>query len=231
MLIGYLCLAPESLAGGLSAPHNALIAHGVGRLYIDVKMSGDRRPQLDEALAEVAKGDVLVSPTVNTLTDSIAGLLTIHSRVEAKGGSLRLLELAGGLPLDTASVEGRAILSALAVMNLLPPIAAAGLAAAAGVTARPQGPFAALMPPAQDQRPRGRPATAGNQAHEVNRLRAQGLRAVEIAAHLGIGRASVYRIISQGQPGDAPASRRELVAEPAGMSTRIVGRFNATPRT
>ena len=49
MLIGYLSLAPEQLAGGLSAPHNALIACGVGRLYIDVKGLGEARPQLDAA--------------------------------------------------------------------------------------------------------------------------------------------------------------------------------------
>lgn len=230
MLIGYVCLAPEALAGGLSAPHNALIAYGVGRLYIDVKIAADGRFQLEAALAEIAAGDVLVSPTVNTLTDSIAGLLAIHNRVDAKGASLRLLELAGGLPLDTARVEGRAILSALAVMNVLPPIAGAARAAASTASAAASGPFAALTPPAYEQRPRGRPATAGNQAHEVNRLRAQGLRAVEIAAHLGIGRASVYRILSQGQPGDAP--RHELVAEQAGMmSTRIVGRFSGTQRS
>jgi DNA invertase Pin-like site-specific DNA recombinase len=231
MLIGYLCLTPESLAGGLSAPHNALIAYGVGRLYIDAKTSVEGRPQLGAAFADIAAGDVMVSPTVNTLTDSIAGLLAIHARLDAKGASLRLLELAGGLPLDTATVEGRSILSALAVMNMLPPIAGAARATTPPVSAASSSPFAALMPHPYEQRPRGRPATAGNQAHEVNRLRAEGLRAVEIAAHLGIGRASVYRILSQGQPGEVAAPRPERVAEPAGMmSARIVGRFTGTPR-
>lgn len=224
MLIGYLSLAPEQLAGGLSAPHNALIACGVGRLYIDVKALGEARPQLDAALAEISAGDVMVSPTVNTLTDSIAGLLGIHARLDAKGASLRLLELAGGLPLDTAGAEGRAILTALAVMHVLPPIAGAGRPAAASQ-------FAALMPRADEQRPRGRPVTASNQAPEINRLYAQGLRAVEIAAHLGIGRASVYRILSQGQPAETPHSRPDRVAAPAGgLSSRIVGRFTASAR-
>jgi DNA invertase Pin-like site-specific DNA recombinase len=221
MLIGYLSLAPEQLAGGLSAPHNALISCGVGSLYIDVKTGGDARPQLDAALAEISKGGVLVSPTVNTLTDSIAGLLGIHARLEAKGASLRLLELAGGLPLDTSTGEGRAILSALAVMNALPPIAGAARHSAA-----PASPFAALLPRADEQRQRGRPVTAGNHANEINRLRAQGLRAVEIAACLGIGRASVYRILSQGQPADvSPARSGNQADREGGMSSRIVGRF------
>ncbi len=225
MLIGYVCLAPEALAGGMSAPHNALIAYGVGRLYIDVKTGSDDHRQLEAALAEIAAGDVLVSPTVNTLTNCIAGLLAIHRRVDEKGASLRLLELAGGLPLDTATAEGRAILSALAVMNLLPPIAGAGRQAPVA-SAVPE-PYTALLQPAVEQRPRGRPATAGSQAREVNRLHAQGLRAVEIAAHLGIGRASVYRILSQGQSGSLPAPAADAEKpEPASLrSTRIVGRF------
>jgi DNA invertase Pin-like site-specific DNA recombinase len=224
MLIGYLILAPEQLAGGLSAPHNALIACGVSSLYIDVKMQGEARPQLEAALAEISTGDVMVSPTVNTLTDSIANLLAINARLEAKGASLRLLELAGGLPLDTGTVEGRAILSALAVMNVLPPLSGGARPA----TAFPSS-FAPSAPRNEEPRPRGRPVTAGNQAHEVNRLRAQGLRAVEIAAHLGIGRASVYRILSQGQ--SIEPSRAEKPTEPAGaLSARIVGRFAGAAR-
>lgn len=225
MMIGYLYLASESLTGGLIAPHNALIASGVGCLYIDLKVAADARPQLDAALAEIGPGDVLVSPTVSTLTDSITGLLAIFNRLDAKGASLRLLELACGLPLDTNSVEGRAILSALAVMNALPAIAGGGGAA---TPATSPAPFAALMSRTDEQRPRGRPATACCQAHEVNRLRAQGVRAVEIATHLGIGRASVYRILSQGQRGDEPNSTLGRMAEPAGgRSTQIVGRFSS----
>ena len=223
MLIGYLNLAPEQLAGGLSAPHNALIACGVGRLYIDFKAQGEVRPQLDAALVEISARDVLVSPTVNTLTDCIAGLLAIHARLDAKGASLRLLELAGGLPLDTSSTEGRAILTALAVMHVLPAIA--GFSCSATVA---PGPSATLTPRSDEQRPRGRPVTASNKAPEINRLYAQGLRAVEIAAHLGIGRASVYRILSQGHTAGDPL---EYVADPAAaLSSRIVGRFVAPDR-
>lgn len=228
MLIGYLSLAPEQLAGGLSAPHNALISCGVRSLYIDVKALGSHRPQLVAAFAEIGAGQVLVSPTVTTLTDSIAGLLAIHAELEAKGASLRLLELAGGLPLDTASTEGRAILSALAVMTVLPSLPGA----AARPVASPAGAFASSAARPDEPRSRGRPVTAGNHANEVARLRAQGLRAVEIAACLGIGRASVYRILSQGQGTDATQMRAGREAGPAdGLSARIVGRFASASRS
>ena len=197
MLIGYLKLSPSDLAAGVSEPHNQLIASGVQRLFIDVDLGAGQLPQLESALAEMSAGDALVSPSVNTLTGSIAGLLEIHGRLEAKGLSLRVLKLAGGLPLDTATVEGRAILGALAVMSLLPPPVASH-AAPVALPASPAAPSIILGRDTVAPRPRGRPATAVGQAHEVTRLRAEGVRAVEIAACLGIGRASVYRILSQG---------------------------------
>lgn len=197
MLIGYISLAADQLAAGVSEPHNALIAHGVNRLYIDVDLGQCLRPQLETAIGELGAGDVLVSPSINTLARSVPLLLDINERLEARGASLRILHLAGGLSLDTGVVEGRAILGALAVMSLMPPPVPSSVI---------QVPTAAEVPVSErllehlgPTRPRGRPATAGSQAAEVNRLRGQGLRAVEIAACLGIGRASVYRILSQGQ--------------------------------
>lgn len=224
MLIGYLSLAPDQLAGGLSAPHNALISCGVSSLYIDVKASSGNRPQLEAAFAQLGKDGILISPTVNTLTDSIAGLLAIHAKLEAKGASLRLLELAGGLPLDTSSTEGRAILRALAVMNVLPTISGT----ARREDAAPMSPLAALTAGSNEQRPRGRPVTAGNHVNEISRLRKQGVRAVEIAASLGIGRASVYRILNQGQTEDAALARDKPTND---LSVSIIGRFAGASRT
>ena len=45
---------------------------------------------------------------------------------------------------------------------------------------------------------KGRAPTARRKAEEVRRLRAEGLKATEIAARLGIGRASVYRVLAGG---------------------------------
>ncbi len=216
MLIGYLNLAPERLSAGLAAPQNALIACGVQRLYIDVNAAAGGGVELDVAIAELSVGDVLVSPTVSTLTGSIAGLLAIHARIEARGASLRLLELAGGLSLDTATSEGRAILSAVAVMNMLPALHCVATPPEIAVRRAP-----ASNGGASESRARGRPVTAGNQAQEVNRLRAEGVRAVEIAACLGIGRASVYRILGQGQP-DGGRSGASVPPRIAGRVSRPV---------
>ena len=42
----------------------------------------------------------------------------------------------------------------------------------------------------------GRPTTARNKAGEIQQLLAEGLSKKEIAKRLGVGRASVYRVLS-----------------------------------
>lgn len=199
MLIGYLNLPIGELAGGVSVPQNALLASGAARLFIDIDTGNSAAPQLELALAELQRGDSLISLSLHTLARTIDGLLRVNAQTEARGAYLRVLQMPGGLTLDTSIPDGRAILGALALMadmslNEMKP---------AKVTTFGQ-PLSAESE-AMRARSRGRPATAGNQAGEVTRLHAQGLRAVDIAATLGIGRASVYRILSQGGTEAAPA--------------------------
>lgn len=96
-----------------------------------------------------------------------------------------------------------------------------GLQAHENATARP-----VANEQSAPQRSRGRPATAGNQAGEVAKLYAQGLRAVDIAATLGIGRASVYRILSQGSPDPAPAPTRASGSRSMAIAAVSSGRFD-----
>ena len=48
---------------------------------------------------------------------------------------------------------------------------------------------------------KGRKPTARAKADEVRRLRAQDVRPTEIAKRLGIGRASVYRVLNDRERG------------------------------
>ncbi|MDR3524843.1 MAG: helix-turn-helix domain-containing protein [Acetobacteraceae bacterium] len=222
MLIGYLNLPIQDLAGGVSAPQNALLASGAARLFIDIDTGNAAVPQLELALAELQRGDALIGLSVHTLARTVDGLLRVHAQVEARGASLRVLQMPGGLSLDTGAAEGRAILGALALMvGMSGPSATSS--ARATLPAAPVESDAALK-----ARSRGRPATAGNQAHEVTRLHDQGLRAVDIAATLGIGRASVYRILSQGGADAAPASTGDARSASRGVSIAAAtnGRFD-----
>ena len=56
----------------------------------------------------------------------------------------------------------------------------------------------------REHRYKGRVPTARRQAAEVARLKAEGIRPSEIARRLGIGRASVYRVLGEQ---DASESR------------------------
>ena len=54
----------------------------------------------------------------------------------------------------------------------------------------------------REGRYKGRVPTARRQAAEIARLKAEGVRPSEIARRLGIGRASVYRVLGRaGSPG------------------------------
>ena len=190
-LVGYLSFLQSDFASSVSAASSAMIDAGVDRFYMDVDRQTGELPQLDAAIEDLGQGDFLVSPALKTLTRSIAGLIAISHRLDAIGASLRVLHITGNRMLDTATAEGRAILGALEVMTGL----------------EPEG--AQIASPAfeiGETRSRGRPATAFHQSAEVSRLRSKGLRAVEIAACLGIGRASVYRILSQHAGAFEPAA-------------------------
>jgi DNA invertase Pin-like site-specific DNA recombinase len=55
----------------------------------------------------------------------------------------------------------------------------------------------------REWRDKGRVPTARRQAAEIARLKADGIRPSEIAVRLGIGRASVYRVLAEQNAGAA----------------------------
>lgn len=207
MNIGYAALTTGNPTTGIVEPHTALIAAGVQRLFIDVVLGDAARTQLDAAIEAIGQGDVLVSASIETLARSPRELISIANRLDAKGAAMRVLQIAGGLPLDTRTVEGRAMLGALAIMHALQPIDPTTTGDTSSLT--------------QDARPRGRPATAVVQSGEVTRLRAEGLRATDIASRLGIGRASVYRILNQGGSVAVEPTRDSQLGRAASLARRL----------
>jgi DNA invertase Pin-like site-specific DNA recombinase len=135
------------------------------------------RTELQTVLDFLRRGDTLLVTRIDRLARSIGDLQDIVRTVKAKGASLKATEQ----PIDTSTAAGKAFLDMLGVFaefetNLRKERQAEGIAKAkaAGVY-------------------QGRPATIDAQA--VKALRAEGLGATEIAKRLGIGRASVYRVL------------------------------------
>jgi DNA invertase Pin-like site-specific DNA recombinase len=64
----------------------------------------------------------------------------------------------------------------------------------------------------QEGRYKGRVPTARRQATEAIRLKEHGVRSSEIASRLGIGRASVYRVLSGQTGGDRVLAGLDMAA-------------------
>lgn len=144
------------------------------------KVSGtsrEGRAELDTMIQFLRPGDTLVVTRVDRLARSIGDLQDIVRELKAKGVSLKATEQ----PIDTGTAAGKAFLDMLGVFaefetNLRRERQLEGIA-----KAKAEGVY------------QGRKATID--PAQVRALKAEGLGASEIAKRLGIGRASVYRVL------------------------------------
>jgi DNA invertase Pin-like site-specific DNA recombinase len=142
--------------------------------------SKEGRAELRTVLDFIAKGDVLLVTRVDRLARSIGDLQDIVRTLKAKGASVRATEQ----PVDTSTAAGKCFLDMLGVFaefetNLRRERQLEGIA-----KAKAEGVY------------KGRKRSI-DQA-QVEKLKAEGLGATEIAKRLNIGRASVYRVLAAG---------------------------------
>ncbi|WP_158808461.1 recombinase family protein [Beijerinckia sp. L45] len=147
------------------------------------KVTGTKR----EGRAELAtlmdfmrKGDTLTVTRIDRLARSIGDLQDIVRELKAKGVTLKATEQ----PIDTGTAAGKAFLDMLGVFaefetNLRKERQLEGIA-----KAKAEGVYAG----------KGRKATIDKAA--IEKLAGEGRGASEIAKALGIGRASVYRLMA-----------------------------------
>ncbi|MGF7173558.1 recombinase family protein [Azospirillum doebereinerae] len=144
------------------------------------KVSGttrNGRAELETLLQFLRPGDTLMVTRVDRLARSIADLQDIVRELRAKGAALKATEQ----PIDTSTAAGKAFLDMLGVFaefetNIRKERQLEGIA-----KAKAEGVYKGRKP-------------SINTA-ELMALKAEGLGATEIAKRLGIGRASVYRIL------------------------------------
>jgi len=183
MLVGYARTSTVEQAAGLEAQRRDLGATGCTKLFVEQVSSLGERHQLTNALGFVREGDTLVVTRLDRLARSTSHLLALVEELDRKGVSLRILDFGGG-EVDTRSPSGRMLLTVFAAMaqferEIMLQRQREGIAAA-----KVEGKY------------KGRAPTARRKADEVRRLKETGAGASAIAKELGIGRASVYRILA-----------------------------------
>jgi DNA invertase Pin-like site-specific DNA recombinase len=139
------------------------------------------RSELETLMAFLRKGDTLVVTRIDRLARSLRDLQNMVHELRERGVHLKCTEQ----PVDTSTAAGKAFLGMLGVFaefetNIRRERQLEGIAAA-----KARGVY------------KGRPAKID--AAEVRRLKGEGHGATEIAKQLGIGRASVYRVLDAAE--------------------------------
>ncbi len=182
MKIGYARTSTAEQEAGLEAQITQLKAAGCERVFSEqVSSMAMKRPALEEALSFAREGDEFIVTKPDRLARSVADLLAIEGRVRAAGVRLRVLSM----DLDTTSPTGKLTLQVLGAVaeferELMLERQREGIA-----KAKAEGKY------------KGRAPTARAKQEDVRRLHGEGVRPTEIAERLGIGRASVYRMLAE----------------------------------
>lgn len=185
-LIGYARTSTIDQKAGLEAQLRDLQGAGCTRVFQEELSSvATKRPELERCLDYAREGDTLVVTKLDRLARSVADLVGLTERLRGKGVGLRIL----AMNLDTETPTGKLMLNLLGSIaeferELMLERQREGIA-----KAKAAGKY------------KGRAPTARRKAADVIRLKAEGLTGDAIAAQLGIGRASVFRILREaGRP-------------------------------
>ncbi|HAV49732.1 MULTISPECIES: recombinase family protein [unclassified Brevundimonas] len=178
-IIGY---ARVSSAGqSLEVQLEKLKAAGAEEIFAE-KRSGtstDGREELTAALRFARRGDVLIVTRMDRLARSVADLAAIVADLTKREIGFKVLDQA---TVDTTTANGRLMLNMLAAFAEFETDLRKDRQREGIEKAKAKGVY------------KGRPAKLP--AHRVAELKAQGMGATEIAKKLGMGRASVYRLLS-----------------------------------
>ena len=183
MIIGYARTSTIEQQAGLDAQLRDLAESGAEKIFKEQVSSIGKRNKLNEALDYAREGDTLVVTKLDRLARSTAHLLEIINTLKNKNVSLKILDF-GGSPVDTASPTGNLMLTMFGAMaqferEMMLERQREGIA-----KAKAEGKYKGRMP------------TARAKSDKVMALLDQGISPTQIAKDLGIGRASVYRIIN-----------------------------------
>ena len=187
MIVGYARTSTAEQHAGLDAQLRDLAAAGCEKTFSEQVSSVAARTQLAAALDFVRDGDVFIVTKPDRLARSTADLLGIVARLEARGIGLVVLSM-GGERMDTRNPTSKLMLTILAGVaawerEIMLERQREGIA-----KGKAEGAY------------KGRAPTARRQADDVLARLDGGATVLQVAKQLGIGRASVYRIMADAKP-------------------------------
>ena len=180
MKIGYTRTSTIEQEAGFEAQVRELEKVGCEKIFREQVSSVARREQLEAAIDYLRDGDTLVVTKLDRLARSTRHLGELMDSLSNKGAHLQIMDLG----IDTGTATGELVVNLIGAIaqferKMMLERQREGIA-----KAQSEGKY------------KGRKPTARAKADDVKRLRSEGVGATEIAAQLGIGRASVYRILS-----------------------------------
>ena len=191
MIVGYARTSTIEQLAGLAGQERDLKGAGAERVFAEQTSATGKRPKLDEALRFVRDGDVLMATKPDRLARSVRDLLAIVDDLAQRKVGLVILSM-GGQQVDTRSPTGKLMITMLGAVaeferSLMLERQREGIAKAAS-----EGKY------------KGRAPTARRQSSDVIRLAKDGVTRQAIADQLGLGIASVYRILAEARSATHP---------------------------
>ena len=180
MLIGYARTSTVDQKAGLDAQVAELKAADCEELFVEQVSSVQRRDELEKALKFIRKGDILVVTKLDRLARSIPDLVRITETLEEKQATLRIL----AMNLDTSTPTGRLLLNLVGSVAQFEREIMLERQREGVAKAKAEGKY------------KGRKPTARAKSEDVIAKFRADQRPTDIAKSVGIGRASVYRILN-----------------------------------
>lgn len=181
MLLGYARTSTVDQQAGLEGQLRDLQGAGCEKVFEEQVSSVDvpKRVAFADALDYLREGDTLVVTKLDRLARSMAHMMEVLAAIEAKGANLRILSM----DIDTGTATGKLMLSIMGSVaeferSIMLERQREGIA-----KAKAKGKYT------------GRKPTAMAKSEDVIKLHREGIGGSEIARKVGIGRASVYRIL------------------------------------
>ena len=181
MIVGYARTSTADQIAGFDAQIQELKAAGCQKMFQEQVSSVGKRAQLEAALEYVREGDVLVVTKLDRLARSMADLMVMIQTLDHKAVGLRVLNLG----MDTHTPTGKLMLTMLGGVAQFEREMMLERQREGGARAKAAGKY------------KGRKPIAPEQRAEVVRLAGLGLTKAGIARKLGLGEASVYRILAE----------------------------------